>query len=235
MIRLHEPRQNDASNTSSRRWPFPELQRLLKAESAQGGDAGARQVLVAGIDCDELTTWLKTLGLEVALFNETVHELSTASQDGSRFELVFATELNSPQSNLLDISSRARTARLLSQLRPSGRLLVLSPQAAEPSRPFIDGHHAACWIRHLACFPGKLQAMRVHSPVLTRSVWHWMFGAGTQPGDADQLPLSIVSMRIPAEPVTAAAWQDHVRRGLLTGSVCCELAMPAASGQRRAA
>ena len=250
MIRLHEPHRNEAANTPSRRWPFPELEQLLKAEFTRRGTAAARQVLVAGGDCGELMTWLKTLGLEVFLFDESVHELSTASQNGFGFELVFAAELHSPQGNLLDTSSRARTARLLAQLRPSGQLFVLSFPAAEPSGPVsvaqesdsaserpsvTSGHRAACWVRHLACFPGQVQTKLVRSSPLARSVWHWMLGAGVQPGDSNQLPLSIVSIRIPAEPVAAAAWQDHVRRGLLTGSACCESALHTASHQRRAA
>lgn len=204
---------------------------------------------MSGTDCGELVTWLRMLGLEVVLIDETVRELRTDSQDDAKFELVFAVAPHSPQSNLLDISSRARTARLLFQLRPSGRLLVLSPREARPPRPlslvtdsdsasersFTDGHDVACWVRHLACFPGKLQTTRVHSFLPSRSVWSWMFGASVQPDDRDQLSSSIVSLRIPAEPVTAAAWQDHVRRGLLTGSACCELAQPAASHQRRVA
>ena len=204
---------------------------------------------MSGTDCGELVTWLRALGLEVVLIDETVRELRTDSQDDAKFELVFAVAPNSPQSNLLDISSRARTARLLFQLRPSGRLLVLSPREARPSRPlslvtdsdaaseqsFKGGHDVACWVRHLACFPGKLQTMRVRSFLPSRSVWSWMFGASVLPDDRDQLSSSIVSLRIPAEPVTSAAWQDHVRRGLLTGSACCELAQPAASHQRRVA
>lgn len=269
MIRLHEPRHNDASNSSSRRWPFAELHRLLTAESTRHRDAGARRVLVSGVDCGELVTWLRALGLEVVLadrqelpdsnrvremvslvsFDETVRELRADPQNDAGFELVFAVDPNSAQSNLLDISSRARTARLLSQLRPSGRLLVLSPREARPSRPlslvtdsdfasersFTGGHDVACWVRHLACFPGKLQTTRVHSFLPSRSVWSWMFGASDQPDDRDQLSSSIVSLQIPAEPVTAAAWQDHVRRGLLTGSVCCESAALAMTQQRRVA
>ena len=182
-------------------------------------------------------------------FDETVRELRTDSQNDAGFELVFAVDPHSPQSNLLDISSRARTARLLSQLRPSGRLLVLSPREARPSRPlslvtdsdfasersFTGGHDVACWVRHLACFSGKHQVIRVHSFLPSRSVWSWMFGASVPPADRDQLSSSIVSLRIPAEPVTAAAWQDHVRRGLLTGSACCESAALAMTQQRRVA
>lgn len=249
MIRLHEPHRNDVSDTSSRRWPFPELQRLLKVEFVPRRDVGIRRVLVAGDSGRELTTWLMTLGLEVVLFEETVCEPSTPPQSDPGFELVFAVDPNSPQSNLLDSSSRARTARLLSQLRPSGRLLVLSLREARPShslslvtdsnaaseRPSPDGHDAACWVRHLACFPGKLQTMRVHSSLPSRPIWSWMFGASVRSDDHDQLSSSIVSLRIPAEAVTAAAWQDHVRRGLLTGSACCELAQQTASHQRRAA
>lgn len=249
MIRLHEPRRNDVSNMPSQRWPFPELSRLLNAEFANRGDVGMRRVLVTGDAGGELVTWLRALGLEVVSFDETVRELRTAPQNDAGFELVFAVDPNSPQSNLLDISSRARTARLLSQLRPSGRLLVLSPREARPSRPlslvtdadyasersFTGGHDVACWVRHLACFPGKHQVIRVHSFLPSRSVWSWMFGASVPPADRDQLSSSIVSLRIPAEPVTAAAWQDHVRRGLLTGSACCESAALAMTQQRRVA
>lgn len=249
MIQLHEPRRNDVSNMPSQRWPFPELSRLLNAEFANRGDVGMRRVLVTGDAGGELTTWLRTLGLEVVLFDETVRKPSPTSQNDAEFDLVFAAEPRSLQSNLLDINSRVRTARLLSQLRPSGRLLVLSPREARPSRPlslasdsdfasersFTGGHDVACWVRHLACFPGKLQTTQVHSFLPTRSIWRWMFGTGIQPDTCDQLSSSIVSLRIPVEPVTAAAWQDHVRRGLLTGSICCELAQPTASHQRRAA
>ena len=249
MIRLHEPHPNDASDTSSRRWPFPELQRLLSAEFVTRREVGIRRVLVAGDAGRELTTWLMTLGLEVVLFDETVREPRTASQGDPDFELVFVVDPNSPQSNLLDSSSRARTARLLSQLRPSGRLLALSLQEAGPLRPmslaqesdsasersFTGAHDVACWVRHLACFPGKLQTMRVPPALPSRSVWRWMFGAGVPAHDREPLSLSIVSLRIPAEPVTTAAWQDHVRRGLLTGSACCELALPTTSLERRVA
>ncbi|MCX7408636.1 MAG: hypothetical protein NTZ32_11205 [Planctomycetales bacterium] len=251
MIRLHEPHRNDVLGTSSRRWPFPELQRLLKAEFVTRREVGIRRVLVAGDAGRELTTWWMTLGLEVVSFEETVCEPSTPLQSDPGFELVFAVDPNSPQSNLLDSSSRARTARLLSQLRPSGQLLVLSLREPRPShslslvtdsdaaseRSFPDGHDVACWVRHLACFPGKLQTMRVPPALPSRSVWRWMFGASVPSNDCnrDQLSSSIVSLRIPVEPVTAAAWQDHVQRGLLTGSACCELAQPTASHQRRAA
>ena len=250
VIRLHEPHCHEASNTLSRRWPYPELEQLLKAESAHRSGTGARQVLVVGTDCGELTTWLKALGLEVTLFDETVREPSTACQNGTGFELVFAAELHSPQGNLLDISSRARTACLLAQLRPSGRLFVFSSHAAEPSgrwsvtqesdsaseRPSVTGgHRAACWVRHLACFPGHVQTKLVRSSPHARSAWHWLFGAGVPPGESDKPALSIVSLLIPAEPVAAAGWQDHVRRGLLTGSACCELALPTTSLQHRAA
>lgn len=256
VIRLHPPRRNEDSSTPSRRWPFAQWHRLLRRVLTRSGDGAAQRVLIVGTGCSELTAWLESLGLEVVLFDEAARNACVAvakflplAASLCAFDLVLADERELNQTNLLDFRARARTADLLSQLRPSGEFVVVSHQTARSRRrsrstreshsaheqPSSGGHAAACWTRHLACFPGQLETVDIAASQSAASLWGWLFGVRAQPGGSNQPSLSIVSLRIPMEPLSPAAWQDHVRCGLLTGTACCELATLASSLQRRVA
>ena len=258
MIRLHQPAPNtkDCPNAGSRPWSLGQRHRLLKRVVGCGGADDGRRVLVVGLGCVESMAWLESLGWEAVLWDEVTGRSRAAltgsrwnSSSGKPFDLILADADASRQDNLLELSVRSRTAHLLSQLRPSGQLLIVSPQQNGPpshlsvspestlwqQQPVLNGHSAACWTRHLACFPGQLELIDSASGQLTHSVWRWLIRADSHASDIDRSQPVIVSLRVPVEPLTAGVWLDHARRGLLTGTTCCKSAALAGVLQLRVA
>ncbi len=258
MIRLHQPgpNSNDCPSESSRRRSLAQRQRLLERVVGCNGTDDARRVLVVGLGCVESMAWLESLGWEAVVWDEVTGRSRAAvtgsqwnSPSGNSFDLMLADERALSQGNLLDLNVRSRTAHLLAQLRPSGQLLIVSPpQAGIPAKPHVspestfwheqpifNGHSAACWTRHLACFPGQLEVIDSVSVQLTNAVWCWLCRANSHTSVADRSQPPIVSLRVPVEPLATGAWLDHARRGLLTGTTCCESAALANAQQLRAA
>ena len=186
---------------------------------------------MAGTGCDELTDWLITLGFEVETLSDAALGSAVFDSHQSAFDLILVDELGQYRGSLLELSSRLVTAQLLSCLKPGGDFVVIRDAAfgsnGSPTR--IASHDAACWTRHLACFPGQLETAEFPAPWFSRNTWLWLLGHGSAPAEL------AVSLRTPAERLSIAEWQEHARRGLLTGAAsCCSAAMPV-QHQHRAA
>lgn len=237
MIRLHQP-----AAESSRNAPSLMPARLLRRVLVGRGHSIGKRVLVIGSD-GALAEWLFELGYEVASENDEPRQLSQfvaephdfnlascgeqASPEGDElFHLVLIDGRDSHHDSLLELSRRRMTARLLAKLKPGGDLVVLRPSAKSAI------HNAACWARHLACFPGRLETEELPRSWLERlAVW--------QRKNADVFRSSqrdlVVSFRIPQEPLSTLEWQQHAQRGLLTGSGSCCAAVEEFHSRLRAA
>ncbi len=142
-------------------------------------------------------------------------------------DLIILRDLPVFESNLFDSAVRQQTAELLSLLKPGSRLVFLHRQDCG------FGHQPDCWVRHLACFPGRIEHEETWDSLFDWSRWELF-------GPRDHRPTThLVSITIPAEPLTASDWHDYARHGLLTSQrTCCAAAaasMPEATRLRRAA
>lgn len=227
MIQLHQPANDDGVGLTVR--PRPSVQ-LMKRVLVDGGHSIGQRVLVAGKGCNLLTEWLDSLGLEVDSLDTPPLESTTGDLTQSMYDLILVDGFDQYRDSLLDLGVRLATAQFLSRLRPGGDFVVIRDAAnqliGEPSRS--TSHDAICWTRHLACFPGNLESTSFPASWFSRGTWHWLLGKGPRPSEL------MVSLRIPFERLTIEQWQDHARRGLLTGSTCCSESLPLAH-QRRAA
>lgn len=197
----------------------------------RGGHSIGQRVLVVGTGCGELADWLNSLGFEVETRNDATSGSSVGESHSSAFDLVLVDELDPYRGNLLELGSRLVTAQLLSCLKPGGDFVVIRDAGSDSVGASTNdqSHDAACWTRHLACFPGRQETAAFPAPLFSRSTWRWLLGHG-----AARVELA-VSLRIPAERLSVAEWQDHARRGLLTGTACCHSAEPRTRRQREAA
>ncbi len=211
--------------------------RLLRRVLVGGNHTIGQHVLVAGDHCGEMAEWLDELGFDVEAIDDSMERLSARQHSGARFEihfakldgsdnlgapydLIIADDVNMHRENLLSLRARVATAELLAQLKPEGELVIVR-------EPGTLGHHdVACWTRHLACFPGKLETIEYPTPLFSREMYQWMV-RGIRPE-----PFLTVSLKVPAEQLSMAEWCEHAQRGLLTSSTCCMTEM---SFQRRAA
>lgn len=211
--------------------------RLLRRVLIGGNHTIGEHVLIAGDHCGEMAEWLDELGFDVEAIDDSTERLAAWQHSGARFEihfakldgsdnlgapfdLIIADDVNLHRENLLCLRARQATAELLSHLKPQGELVIVR-------EPGSLGHHdIACWTRHLACFPGKLETTEYPTPLFSREMYQWMI-RGIRPE-----PFLTVSLKIPAEKLSMDEWCQHAQRGLLTSSTCC----PAESAtQRRAA
>jgi len=130
------------------------------------------------------------------------------------------------EANLFDAAVRQQTAGWLSLLKPQGRLVFL--QRCED----ILGHQPDCWVRHLACFPGRIEDREAWDSLFDWSRWELF-------GPREHRPTThLVSLTVPNEPLTPQDWRDYARHGLLTSQrTCCAHAAAAVvpAGLRRAA
>lgn len=220
MIQLHQPAHDEHAGFSRR--PRPSRQ-LLKRVLVGGGHSIGQRVLVAGTGCDELIEWLNSLGFEVDSLGWTPPELTAGDAGGSAFDLILMNDFERYRGSLLELGLRLMTAQLLSRLKPGGDLVVIHDAAREPTGDSSGNtaHDAACWTRHLACFPGQLETTQFPAPWFSRSTWNRLLGRGCAPAE------STVSLRTPSERLTVEQWREHARRGLLTGAdSCCAAALP---------
>lgn len=219
-------RPNDSSSSIASP-PLPA--RLLRRILIDGNHTIGEHVLIAGDHCGEMAEWLDELGFDVEAIDDSRERLSARQQSGARFEIHFATldgsddlgdepfdliiadELNLHRENLLSERARIATAELLAQLKPQGELVVVR-------EPGHRGHHGvACWTRHLACFPGRLETYEYPTPLFSREMYEWVFH-GIRPE-----PFLTVSLKTPPERLSLQEWCEHAHRGLITSSTsCCE-------------
>ena len=228
MIQLHQPANGEDAGFSRR--PRPSRQ-LLKRVLVGGGHSIGQRVLVAGTGCDELIEWLDSLGFDVDSLGETPLELTAGDSSGSAFDLILVDDFERYRGGLLELGLRLMTAQLLSRLKPGGDFVVIQDAARGPMGDSSSNtaHDAVCWTRHLACFPGQLATNVFPTPWFSRSTWHWMLGQGSAPAELT------VSLRTPSERLTVEQWQEHARRGLLTGAASCCSAFRPHQRQRDAA
>lgn len=223
MFRPNRP--NDRDFLSIARPPLPA--RLLRRVLIDGNHNIGEHVLIAGDHCGEMAEWLDELGFDVEAIDDSRERLSARQSSGARFEihfaqldgsdslgdepfdLIIADELSLHRENLLCLRARQATAELLAQLKPSGELVVVR----EPGNP--SRHDVACWTRHLACFPGRLETVEYPTPIFSREMYRWVT-SGVRPE-----PFLTVSLKIPAEQLSMHDWFQHAQRGLLTNSNCC--------------
>lgn len=209
--------------------PPPLPSRLLRRVLGDGKHRIGEHVLIAGCHSGEIAEWMEGFGFDVEAIDDSHERVSARQRCGTRFEiqfarldgtielgnapydLILADRLNLHQANLLGLSARLATAELLAHLKPGGELVVVQ----EPDHP---GHHSvACWTRHLACFPGRLETFEYPTPLFSRDMYRWMV-RGVRPD-----PFLTVSLKIPSERLSLLEWCDHAKRGLLTSSSCCQL------------
>lgn len=233
MLRSFRP--DDSSFSIGARPPLPA--RVLRRILIGGNHTIGQHVLIAGDHGVEMAEWLDELGFDVEAIDDSMERLSAKQQSGARFEihfakldgsdnlgapfdLIIADDVNLHRSNLLSLKARVATAELLSQLKPQGELVVVR----EPGN--LGRHDVACWTRHLACFPGRLETIVYPTPLFSREMYQWLF-RGIRPE-----PFLTVSLKTPAERLSMEDWCQHAQRGLLTSSTCCS---SRTATQRRAA
>jgi hypothetical protein len=201
--------------------------RLLRRILIDGNHTIGQHVLIAGDHCGEMAEWLDELGFDVEAIDDSKERLSARQTSGAKFEihfakldgtddlgdnpfdLIIADELNLHRDNLLGLPARLATAELLAQLKSEGELVVVR----EPGN--LGHHDVACWTRHLACFPGRLETFEYPTPLFSREMYQWLV-RGVRPE-----PFLTVSLKIPAERLSLTEWCEHARRGLLTSSASC--------------
>lgn len=201
--------------------------RLLRRILIDGNHTIGQHVLIAGAHCGETAEWLDELGFNVEAIDDSSERLSARQRSGARFEirlakldgtddlgdipfdLIVADELSLHRENLLCLRARLATAELLAQLKPEGELVIVR----EPGNP--GQHDVACWTRHLACFPGRLDTFEYPTPIFSRDMVQWML-RGIRPE-----PFLTVSLKTPVERLSLVEWCQHAQRGLLTSSNCC--------------
>lgn len=207
--------------------PPPLPSRLLRRVLGDGKHIVGEHVLIAGSHSGEIAEWMDGLGFDVEAIDDSQERVLARQRCGTRvdiqfarldgsvelgempFDLILADRLNLHQDNLLGLSARLATAELLAHLKPGGELVIVQ----EPDHP---GHHSvACWTRHLACFPGRLETYEYPTPFLRRQLSRWVAGL-TRPD-----PFLTVSLKIPQERLTLLEWCEHANRGLLTSASCC--------------
>lgn len=128
-------------------------------------------------------------------------------------DLIVFRDLPDFETNLFDASARQQTAGFLSLLRPNAKLVFLHRQ----DQGF--GHQTDCWVRHLACFPGRIEHHETWDSLFDWSHWELFGSKETRP------TTHLITITIPAEPLTAADWHDYARHGLLTSQrTCCAAA-----------
>jgi len=228
VIQIHQP--DPDGDSPSVVHPRPSRQ-LVRRILVQGHHGIGQRVLVAGTGCDELTGWLDDLGFEVETWGSAALELTKSLPSPSTFDLILVDDLHEHRGNLLELNSRLVTARLLTCLKPGGDLVVIRDAAfdAHGVPTTTSTHDAVCWTRHLACFPGRLETAAFPAPWISQNTLSWLLGRGSLP------PELAVSLRIPTEPLMSREWQEHARRGLLTGTNCCRTEAVPLSPARRAA
>lgn len=202
------------------------------------------RVIFAGAHPLEDAKTLAALPLDVCVFCADVRETFSGRQDLPSCEiyplsqvtrripehtadLIVLRDLPAFESNLFNAAIRQQTAELLSLLKPSSRLVFLHRNDGG------FGHQPDCWVRHLACFPGRIEHEETWDSLFDWSRWELF-------GPREHRPTThLISITIPAEPLTASDWHDYARHGLLTSQrTCCAAAaatMPDAARIRRAA
>ncbi len=223
MLRPHRPTGRDLMSFS----PPPLPARLLRRILVHGNHTIGQHVLIAGDHSGEMAEWLDELGFDCEAIDDSTERLSARQRCGARFEihfakldgsdnlgddpydLIIADELNMHRDNLLGLPARVATAELLAQLKPQGELVIVR----EPGN--LGHHDVACWTRHLACFPGRLETFEYPTPLFSREMYQWVV-RGIRPE-----PFLTVSLKSPPERLSLDDWFEHAQRGLLTSSTCC--------------
>ena len=223
MLRPHRPNDRDLRSFS----PPPLPARLLRRILVHGNHTIGQHVLIAGDHSGEMAEWLDELGFDCEAIDDSTERLSARQRCGARFEihfakldgsdnlgddpydLIIADELNMHRDNLLGLPARVATAELLAQLKPQGELVIVR----EPGN--LGHHDVACWTRHLACFPGRLETFEYPTPLFSREMYQWVV-RGIRPE-----PFLTVSLQTPPERLSLDDWCEHAQRGLLTSSTCC--------------
>jgi hypothetical protein len=181
------------------------------------------RVLVAGTQPAPLANWLAGLSFDVlAATDDGVAllqgrrsfprvEFARLSADrcflpGHAFDAAFVQPLFAHGSNWLSSSARMFTAGLLAAIKPNGRLICWRSASA------TDGHDDVCWLRHLACFPGGLEA-------------HDVFDAPFPRLRRNARRTIIATWQSPSEWLSLDDWRNYARNGLLTDiRGCCNSA-----------
>lgn len=223
MLRPYCPHERDSMSTTNPPLPARLLHRILVGGNHNIGE----HVLIAGDHCGETAEWLDELGFDVEAIDDSNERLSARQRCGARFEirlakldltdnlgdvpfdLILADELSLHRDNLLSLRARLATAELLSHLKPQGELVIVREPRSQVR------HDVACWTRHLACFPGRLETFAYPTPLFSREMFRWIVH-GNRPE-----PFLTVSLKVPSERLTQVEWCHHAQCGLLTSQSCC--------------
>lgn len=212
--------------------PRKEWRRLLSPPHLAAGS----RLLVAGPQPAGLAEWLADLSFDVTAATDDAVAVLTgrrrhprveflrASSDpryllpGHAFDAAFVQPMSAHGDNWLSSQARLFTAGLLAAIKPGGRLIAWRPT------PVDDGHDDACWLRHLACFPGRIEAREVFDVVLPQL-------------RRNPRRTVIVLWTSPPDWLSPSDWRTYARNGLLTDlRTCCPPAdSTEVSAHRRAA
>jgi len=224
-------------------WPVAVWQRLLIGSQIPFGGRvlviGCRHPEVVGIldefafDVDSVDDQPTTVEAANRLFPRLHFTFQRLDEplpaDAHEFDLVLVQDAAAYTGDLVDLQIRLVTANLLTYLKPHGQLIVIRRLTGDCDA--TAGHSPACWIKHLACFPGITETTCLSDSWLSKSTWNWLFHG--QPRGAHLL----VRHETPLELHNRDAWLRCARRGQMPGrSACCSaVATPQTLPMRRAA
>ncbi len=227
MVRLHQPSSEHASPTGLE-LPIRLLKQVLIGHGVRLGG----RVLVAGCGHGELVAFLDGIAYSVDAVDDSADGIDDARSRFPQFEfhyarldesvpapkdefdLILVQDLCVYRDNLLDLRTRSATANLLACLKPGGDLVFVRKRDGRLGCG--AGHNPGCWKRHLACFPGQLEATAYGESFFERARWDWLCGP------REHSDYFTVTLQSPPEKLNRNFWRDFARRGLMTGQgTCC--------------
>jgi SAM-dependent methyltransferase len=215
------------SSLSGLQMPMRLLKQVLVGRRLNPGG----RVLVAGCGHGELPTFLANLAYSVDALDDSHDRLAEARQQFPQFEfldvrpeeslsfpdaefdLVVVQDLEIYSENLLDPGTRIATANLLTCLKPGADLVFIRKVDDHQGR--TTEHLPQCWQRHLACFPGEVDARDYRESIFSRVHWDWLCGT------RDHGTWFTVRLQTPLEKFSHSFWRGCARRGLTAAADCC--------------
>lgn len=191
--------------------PVPTSSRMIFGGAHPGADALTLAALPVDL-CIACTDERDVMSLRREIPQVDVYavsQIATAIEPRS-VDLIVLDHGAEFDANLFDAGVRQQTAMWLSLLKPHGRLVFLQREEIE------SGHKAECWVRHLACFPGRIEQRETWDSLFDWSRWELF-------GPREHRPTTqLVSLTVPNEAMSPQDWRDYARHGLLTSQrTCC--------------
>jgi hypothetical protein len=97
------------------------------------------------------------------------------------------------------------------------------------SADLATGHSQDCWRKHVSCFPGVTETVRLPDPWFSRSTWNWLRGRSPRGSHL------VIRHEVPLELYSRDVWLRCARRGQIHGRGPCCGPAESASVIRRAA